>query len=228
MQLIDGAGNYRAPEGPQSTDWIEQLRVQDLSVGTYSIAVGATDDQEPHWEDEIYVVTAGRAVFEAGGERVPVGPGSVLYVAAREVHRFTDVTEDLATVVFFAPAEGARLAEFAADYVAVFNSAVASGDYAGLLERYADDAVLRFENVPPSGSSLEFAGRQAYTQAYEQQPPDDQIALTGEPREEDGHVVLDFAWSGDRSPGTLRLKVDAGLISAMTVTFAPDGRARQL
>ncbi len=227
MQLIDGAGSYTAP-GSQGTHWIEQFKVPDLSVGTYSIAAGGTDDQEPHGEDEIYVVTAGRAVFEGGGERVPVGPGSVIYVPAREVHRFTDVTEDLATVVLFAPAEGARLAEFAADYVAVFNSAVASGDYTSLLERYADDAVLRFENLPPSGDSLEFAGRQAYTQAYAQQPPDDQIELIGEPREEDGHFVLDFAWRGDRSPGTLRLAVAAGLISAMTVTFAPDGRARRL
>jgi quercetin dioxygenase-like cupin family protein len=219
MELIDGAGNYTAPEGSQGTHWIDQLKVPDLSVGTYSIAAGGTDDQEPHGEDEIYVVTAGRAVFEAGGERVPVGPGSVIYVPAREVHRFTDVTEDLATVVLFAPAEGTRLAEFAADYVAVFNSAVACGDYTGLLDRFADDAVLRFENVPPSGSSLEFAGRQAYTQAYAQQPPDNQIELTGEPREEDGQVVLDFAWRGDHLPGTLRLAVTAGLISAMTVTF---------
>jgi quercetin dioxygenase-like cupin family protein len=38
----------------------------------------------------------------------PVGPGSVIYVAAGEEHRFTDVTEDLAAFVLFAPAEGAR------------------------------------------------------------------------------------------------------------------------
>jgi quercetin dioxygenase-like cupin family protein len=37
-----------------------------------------------------------------------VGPGSVIYVAAGEEHRFTDVTEDLAALVLFAPAEGAR------------------------------------------------------------------------------------------------------------------------
>ncbi len=32
----------------------------------------------------------------------------MIYVAAGEVHRFTDVTEDLATVVLFAPAEESR------------------------------------------------------------------------------------------------------------------------
>ena len=107
MKIIDGAGQFtRASTG---THWIEQLRVSDLSVGIYSIPAGGVDDQTPHTEDEIYVVTAGRAMFEASGDRVAVGPGSVIYVEAGEVHRFTDVTEDLATVVLFAPAEGARV-----------------------------------------------------------------------------------------------------------------------
>lgn len=108
MRVIDGAGLFTAPDGQRGVHWVEQLRVPDLSVGTYSIPAGGTDDQEPHTEDEIYVVTAGQAMFEAGGERVPVGPGSVIYVPAHEVHRFTDVAADLATVVLFAPAEGAR------------------------------------------------------------------------------------------------------------------------
>ena len=107
MKVIEGAGAYTAPDSG-GTHWAEQLRVTDLSVGTYSIAAGGTDDQEPHTEDEIYLVTAGRASFEAGGERVAAGPGTVLFVPAGEMHRFTDVTEDLAVVVVFAPAEGSR------------------------------------------------------------------------------------------------------------------------
>ena len=118
MKVITGAGSFTPPAAPDGAHWVEQLRVADLSVGSYSIPRGGRDDQEPHTEDEIYVVTAGRAVLEAGGDqvgsdeagrdRVAVGPGSVVYVAAGEVHRFTDVTEDLATIVVFAPAEGAR------------------------------------------------------------------------------------------------------------------------
>jgi mannose-6-phosphate isomerase-like protein (cupin superfamily) len=104
MRIIDGAGKFTRADG--ATHWVEQLRVPDLSVGTYSIPAGSVDDQAPHTEDEIYVVTAGRAMFEAGGDRVAVGPGSVIYVPAGEVHRFADVSEDLATVVLFAPAEG--------------------------------------------------------------------------------------------------------------------------
>ena len=110
MEVIGGAGEYTAPVGGSGTHWVGQLRAADLSVGTYSIAAGGIDDQDPHTEDEIYLVTAGRASFEAGGKRVAVGPGTVLYVPAGEVHAFTDITQDLAAVVVFAPAEGANAA----------------------------------------------------------------------------------------------------------------------
>ncbi|HEY2552945.1 MAG TPA: cupin domain-containing protein [Streptosporangiaceae bacterium] len=108
MQDITGAGAFTRPDSGQQAQWIEQLRVADLSVGTYSIPAGGTDDQEPHAEDEIYLVTVGRATLEAGGTRAPAVPGSVLYVPAGEPHRFTGITEDLAAVVVFAPAEGTR------------------------------------------------------------------------------------------------------------------------
>jgi mannose-6-phosphate isomerase-like protein (cupin superfamily) len=108
MQLIDGAGGFtRSADG--SAHWVEQLRVPDLSVGTYSIPGGGTDDQVPHTEDEIYVITSGSAVLTGGGgERIAVGPGSVVYVAAGEEHRFVDVAGDFAALVLFAPAEETR------------------------------------------------------------------------------------------------------------------------
>jgi mannose-6-phosphate isomerase-like protein (cupin superfamily) len=108
MQVISGAGVFTAPTGGAATHWVEQLRVRDLSVGTYSILRGGTDGQAPHTEDEIYLITAGRATLQAGQQSAEVGPGSVIYVAAAEVHRFTDVTEDLAALVLFAPAEESR------------------------------------------------------------------------------------------------------------------------
>jgi mannose-6-phosphate isomerase-like protein (cupin superfamily) len=106
MQLISGAGIFTPPEG--DAHWVEQLRVPDLSVGTYSIRAGGTDDQSPHTEDEIYAITAGRATLVSGGETAQVGPGTVVYVPAFEEHRFTEITEDFAALVFFAPAEEAR------------------------------------------------------------------------------------------------------------------------
>jgi mannose-6-phosphate isomerase-like protein (cupin superfamily) len=108
MKVISNAGRFAPPAGQAGNHWIEQLRVTDLSVGTYSIPRGGVDDQQPHTEDEIYVVTTGRAVLRAGEDSAAVEPGSAIYVAAGEEHRFTDVTEDLAAIVLFAPAEGAR------------------------------------------------------------------------------------------------------------------------
>lgn len=104
MRLIAGAG------APGAT-WVEHLRVPDLSVGTYCLPAGGEDEQSPHTEDEIYIVAAGRATLLSGGEEAAVGPGSVIYVPAGEVHRFTDIAEDLAVVVVFAPAEYSRAAE---------------------------------------------------------------------------------------------------------------------
>jgi mannose-6-phosphate isomerase-like protein (cupin superfamily) len=111
MQVLGSAGLFTAPGTGSGVHWAEHLRVSDLSVGTYSIAAGADDDQEPHTEDEIYVVTAGQATLEAGGpggQAAPVGPGSVIYVPAGEPHRFTGVNGDLAVIVLFAPAEYSR------------------------------------------------------------------------------------------------------------------------
>ena len=108
MQVINGAGSFTRPANGAANHWIEQLRAADLSVGTYSIPLGGVDDQAPHTEDEVYVVTEGQARLVAADDSVRLGPGSVVYVAAGEEHRFTDITADLAALVLFAPAEGAR------------------------------------------------------------------------------------------------------------------------
>jgi mannose-6-phosphate isomerase-like protein (cupin superfamily) len=108
MRIIEGAGAWTAPEAGAANDWVENLRVPDLSVGTYCIPAGGTDDQSPHTEDEIYVVASGRATIVTPGGRAEVGPGAVIFVPAHEEHRFVDVTEDLALLVVFGPAYGAR------------------------------------------------------------------------------------------------------------------------
>jgi mannose-6-phosphate isomerase-like protein (cupin superfamily) len=109
MQIIKGAGVWTSPAGA-ANDWVEHLTVPDLSVGTYCIPAGGVDDQSPHTEDEIYVVTAGRATIVTPDGRAEVGPGAVIFVPAGEEHRFLDVTEDLAVLVIFGPAYGSRTA----------------------------------------------------------------------------------------------------------------------
>ncbi|MEV6483222.1 cupin domain-containing protein [Streptomyces sp. NPDC051576] len=107
MEIIKGAGVWVHP-GEAGNDWVEQLRTSDLSVGTYCIPAGGRDPQSPHAEDEIYVVTAGRAKIATPGRTDEVGPGTVIFVPAGEKHRFTEVAEDLVLLVVFGPAFGSR------------------------------------------------------------------------------------------------------------------------
>ena len=104
MQVITGAGEFAGT----GVSWVEQLRVSDLSVGTYSIPAGGEDDQTPHTEDEVYVVQSGRATLVTTTGIADLGPGSVVFVPAGERHRFTEVSEDLALLVVFAPPYGSR------------------------------------------------------------------------------------------------------------------------
>ena len=108
MHLIGRAGLYTPPDGGEPNHWIVHMNSDALSLGTYSIPAGGTDDQDPHTEDEVYVVQAGRATLVTGSGSAEVGPGSVVYVPAGETHKFTDITEDLALVVIFAPRYGSR------------------------------------------------------------------------------------------------------------------------
>jgi len=90
----------------------EFLRVPAMSAGLYVLAAGASDPQKPHHdpqkphhEDEMYYVVRGRARFRAGAQDREISAGSLLFVAAEVEHRFYDITEELAVLVFFAPAE---------------------------------------------------------------------------------------------------------------------------
>ncbi len=83
----------------------EFLRVPAMSAGLYVLAAGADDLQRPHYEDEMYYVIRGRARFRVGEEDQEVSAGSVIFVAAEVEHRFCDIAEELAVLVFFAPAE---------------------------------------------------------------------------------------------------------------------------
>jgi mannose-6-phosphate isomerase-like protein (cupin superfamily) len=110
MQVIAEAGAYTPPGADEPNHWIVHLNSDDLSLGTYSIPAGGLDDQTPHTEDEIYVVRSGQATLVTTAGIVDVGPGSVVFVPAGERHKFTEVSEDLALLVVFAPPYGSRTA----------------------------------------------------------------------------------------------------------------------
>jgi mannose-6-phosphate isomerase-like protein (cupin superfamily) len=102
MQLFDltDVSHEHAQSGK---DYLQFINEGTLSLGLYVLAAGAEDTQSPHAEDEIYYVVSGRATVVVAGERRPVGPGSIVFVAREVPHRFVDIVEDLSLLVFFAP-----------------------------------------------------------------------------------------------------------------------------
>jgi len=86
--------------------YVEFLRTQKLSAGVYVLPAGGVDGQKPHNEEEIYFVISGRARFSNGLQEEVVKSGDILFVDAKEPHRFHEITEELELLVFFAPAEG--------------------------------------------------------------------------------------------------------------------------
>ncbi len=88
--------------------WREFLRGPSLSMGLYRLQAGQADEQQPHTEDEVYLVLSGKASFRAGGQQQSVAPGSLIFVERTVEHRFVDISEDLQVLVFFAPPEGSR------------------------------------------------------------------------------------------------------------------------
>jgi hypothetical protein len=99
-------------------------------------------------------------------------------------------------------------------HVRAFNHGVRSGDWEPMLALFADDAELRFENVPAGP----FVGRGAIRAAYREQPPDDEIALLGVQDDGEHTVTAAFAWLKGGT-GRLVLEHDRGLVTRLTVVF---------
>ncbi|MEJ2747963.1 MAG: cupin domain-containing protein [Anaerolineae bacterium] len=85
--------------------YLEFIRQTSMSVGIYRLNAGDVDRQKPHAQDEMYYIVQGRGVINVAGEDRAVQPGSIVFVPARVEHFFHFITEDLITLVFFAPAE---------------------------------------------------------------------------------------------------------------------------
>jgi mannose-6-phosphate isomerase-like protein (cupin superfamily) len=72
-----------------------------LEVGVYVLVAPEPDRQQPHEDDELYVVLEGRGVLEVEGESTPVQEGSAVFVPAGADHQFTGY-EGLSVLVIFA------------------------------------------------------------------------------------------------------------------------------
>src|SRR5918999_3105723 len=102
------AGGWRAADlatrqAAEGRPYLEFERERSMSVGLYVLAAGELDHQQPHTEDEVYVVLAGRSRFTAGDEMRDVMPGDVIFVSAGMPPRFHQISAELRVLVVFAP-----------------------------------------------------------------------------------------------------------------------------
>jgi mannose-6-phosphate isomerase-like protein (cupin superfamily) len=71
-----------------------------LEIGVYVLIAPEPDRQEPHADDEVYIVLEGRGVLEVEGKAVSVQEGSAVFVEAHADHHFTSY-EHLSVLVIF-------------------------------------------------------------------------------------------------------------------------------
>ena len=78
-----------------------------LEIGVYVLVAPEPDRQQPHADDEVYVVLEGRGVLEVEGDTVQVSEGKAAFVPAGADHRFTGYEGLSVLVVFSRPHQAA-------------------------------------------------------------------------------------------------------------------------
>ena len=71
-----------------------------LELGVYVLVAPEPDRQQPHADDEVYVVLEGSGALDVEGEQVQMQEGSAVFVEAGAEHRFSGY-EHLALLVLF-------------------------------------------------------------------------------------------------------------------------------
>ena len=71
-----------------------------LEIGVYVLVAPDADRQQPHEDDEVYVILEGTGTLEIEGVETPLREGEGMFVPAGADHRFT-AYESLAVLVIF-------------------------------------------------------------------------------------------------------------------------------
>jgi mannose-6-phosphate isomerase-like protein (cupin superfamily) len=71
-----------------------------LEVGVYVLVAPEPDRQQPHADDEVYIVLEGRGTLQVEDEEIDLEEGQAMFVAAHAEHRFT-AYEQLSLLVIF-------------------------------------------------------------------------------------------------------------------------------
>jgi mannose-6-phosphate isomerase-like protein (cupin superfamily) len=88
-RLLAGNGGYEVVH-----------RSPGLEIGVYVLVAPEPDRQQPHADDEVYVLLEGRGVLEVEGQRVELREGHAVFVPAGAAHRFVGY-EQLSVLVIF-------------------------------------------------------------------------------------------------------------------------------
>lgn len=72
-----------------------------LELGVYVLVAPEPDRQQPHEDDEVYVVLEGRGTLEIEGKTIELREGQAAFVPAGAEHRFVGY-ENLSVLVIFA------------------------------------------------------------------------------------------------------------------------------
>jgi mannose-6-phosphate isomerase-like protein (cupin superfamily) len=76
-----------------------------LEVGVYVLVAPEPDRQQPHEDDEVYVVIEGRGTLQVEDEELDLEEGQAMFVAAGAEHRFTGYESLSLLVIFTRPVE---------------------------------------------------------------------------------------------------------------------------
>jgi mannose-6-phosphate isomerase-like protein (cupin superfamily) len=75
-------------------------RSPGLEIGVYVLVAPEADRQQPHDDDEVYVLLEGRGALEVEGQKVELREGHAVFVPAGADHRFVGY-EQLSVLVIF-------------------------------------------------------------------------------------------------------------------------------
>jgi mannose-6-phosphate isomerase-like protein (cupin superfamily) len=78
-----------------------------LEVGVYVLVAPEPDRQQPHSDDEVYIVLEGRGTLQVEDEEIDLEEGQAMFVAAGAEHRFTGYELLSLLVIFTRPTGGA-------------------------------------------------------------------------------------------------------------------------
>ncbi|WP_310568039.1 cupin domain-containing protein [Hydrogenophaga sp.] len=94
---------------PHGTPFVAALAHGSLRVELFAPATSqlGRDIQQPHAQDELYVVQRGTSAFWRAGQSETAQAGDILFVPAGVEHRFENFSPDFVTwVVFYGPPHG--------------------------------------------------------------------------------------------------------------------------